>query len=48
MKPAARDGVGSAAYMHYHADYNSGTNMIHAGGDNQSYLLLPIIPASEA
>jgi putative CocE/NonD family hydrolase len=41
-----RDGVGSASYMHYHADYNSGTNTIHAGGDKQSYLLLPIIPAA--
>ena len=39
-----RDGVGSASYMHYHADYNSGTNTIHAGGDKESYLLLPIIP----
>jgi hypothetical protein len=41
-----RDGVGSASYMHYHADYNFGTNTIHAGGDKQSYLLLPIIPAA--
>jgi predicted acyl esterase len=40
-----RDGVGSASYMHYHADYNSGTNTIHAGGDRPSYLLLPIIPS---
>ena len=39
-----RDGVGSAAYMHYHADYNTGTNTIHAGGDKPSYLLLPVIP----
>jgi hypothetical protein len=31
--------------MHYHADYNTGTNMIHAGGDKESYLLLPVIPA---
>ena len=28
-----RDGAGSAGYMHYHADYNTGTNTIHAGGD---------------
>ena len=28
-----RDGVGSASYMHYHADYNTGTNTIHAGGE---------------
>jgi putative CocE/NonD family hydrolase len=40
-----RDGVGSAAYTHYHADYNTGTNTIHAGGDRESYLLLPVIPA---
>jgi uncharacterized protein len=41
-----RDGVGSAHYMHYHADYNSGTNTIYAGGDKDSYLLLPLIPAA--
>ena len=40
-----RDGVGSASYMHYHADYNTGTNTIHAGGKHKSYLLLPVIPA---
>jgi len=40
-----RDGVGSASYMHYHADYNTGTNTIHAGGKHESYLLLPVIPA---
>jgi hypothetical protein len=39
-----RDGVGSAHYMHYHADYNTGTNTIHAGGGMASYLLLPVIP----
>ncbi len=39
-----RDGIGSASYMHYHADYNTGTNTIHAGGDRESYLLLPVIP----
>ena len=40
-----RDGVGSAGYMHYHADYNSGAiNTIYAGGDKESYLLLPVIP----
>jgi predicted acyl esterase len=39
-----RDGVGSSAYMHYHADYNSGTNTIYAGGEKDSYLLLPVIP----
>ena len=40
-----RDGVGSQSYMHYHADYNTGTNTIYAGGDRESYLLLPVIPA---
>ena len=39
-----RDGVGSASYMHYHADYNTGTNTVHAGGEHASHLLLPIIP----
>jgi len=40
-----RDGIGSAPYTHYHADYNAGAeNTIHAGGDKASYLLLPIIP----
>jgi predicted acyl esterase len=41
-----RDGVGSSAYMHYHADYNSGTNTIYAGGEKDSYLLLPVIPGA--
>ena len=39
-----RDGFGSQSYMHYHADYNTGTNTIHAGGEYESYLLLPVIP----
>jgi putative CocE/NonD family hydrolase len=40
-----RDGVGSAPYTHYHADYNAGaTNTIYSGGDRASYLLLPVIP----
>jgi predicted acyl esterase len=39
-----RDGVGSQSYMHYHADYNTGTNTIYSGGDKESYLLLPVIP----
>jgi predicted acyl esterase len=40
-----RDGVGSAPYTHFHADYNAGAeNSIYAGGDKVSYLLLPIIP----
>jgi uncharacterized protein len=42
-----RDGIGSAYYMHYHADYNTGTNTVHAGGDKPGYLLLPIIPAKD-
>jgi predicted acyl esterase len=43
-----RDGVGSQGYMHYHADYNTGTNTIYAGGDKESYLLLPVIPARDS
>jgi len=39
-----RDGVGSQGYMHYHADYNVGRNTVHAGGEYESYLLLPVIP----
>ena len=40
-----RDGVGSAPYTHYHADYNAGAeNTIYAGGNKASYLLLPVIP----
>lgn len=39
-----RDGVGSQSYLHYHADYNTGTNTIYAGGDQESFLLLPVIP----
>ena len=31
-----RDGLGSQGYMHYHADYNTGTNTIHAGGKYES------------
>jgi predicted acyl esterase len=41
-----RDGAGSQSYMHYHADYNTGTNTIYAGGERESYLLLPVIPAN--
>jgi len=41
-----RDGIGSAGYTHYHADYNTGTNTIYAGGERESYLLLPVIPAN--
>src|SRR4051812_32243297 len=40
-----RDGVGSAPYTHYHADYNAGAeNTIYSGGDKLSYLLVPMIP----
>jgi predicted acyl esterase len=39
-----RDGAGSAGYLHYHADYNTSMNTIYAGGERQSYLLLPVIP----
>jgi predicted acyl esterase len=40
-----RDGIGSAPYTHYHADYNAGAeNTIHAGGIYPSHILLPVIP----
>jgi putative CocE/NonD family hydrolase len=39
-----RDGVGSAPYTHYSADYNTGRNTIHTGGTTPSHLLLPVIP----
>jgi uncharacterized protein len=39
-----RDGVGSAPYTHYAADYNTGSNTIFTGGSRASYLLLPVIP----
>jgi uncharacterized protein len=43
-----RDGVGSAPYTHYHADYNAGAeNTVYAGGAKASYLLLPVIPAKD-
>jgi putative CocE/NonD family hydrolase len=41
-----RDGIGSAPYTHYHADYNAGAeNTLHAGGIYPSHILLPVIPA---
>jgi predicted acyl esterase len=41
-----RDGIGSAPYTHYHADYNAGAkNTIYSGGDKQSWLMLPVIPS---
>jgi putative CocE/NonD family hydrolase len=39
-----RDGVGSFPYPHYSADYNTGENVIHSGGNRASYLLLPFVP----
>ena len=39
-----RDGAGSQSYLHYHADYNTGTNTIYSGGERESCLLLPVIP----
>jgi len=40
-----KDGVGTGHFTHYHADYNQAAhNTIHAGGDKQSYLVLPLIP----
>ena len=42
-----RDGIASQGYMHYHADYNDGTNTVHSGGEYESYLLLPVIPARQ-
>jgi len=42
---APRDGIGSAPYTHYHADYNAGAeNTIYTGGARASHLLLPVIP----
>jgi hypothetical protein len=40
-----RDGIGSAPYTHYHADYNAGAeNVLYTGGSRASYLLVPVIP----
>ncbi len=40
-----RDGVGASVYRHYPPDYNIGArNTVHAGGEHESYLLLPVIP----
>jgi uncharacterized protein len=39
-----RDGVGSAPYTHYGADYNVGQNTVFTGGNMASHLLLPVIP----
>jgi putative CocE/NonD family hydrolase len=43
-----RDGAGSAGYLHYHADYNTGHNTIYSGGARESFLLLPVIPPKQA
>jgi hypothetical protein len=39
-----KDGVGSAPYTHYSADYNVGESTIHTGGGTAFRLLLPVIP----
>ena len=40
-----RDGVGASVHRHYPPDYNIGArNTVHAGGDHESFLLLPVIP----
>ncbi len=40
------DGVGTAHFTHYQADYNAGAeNTLYVGGDKASYLLLPVVPA---
>jgi hypothetical protein len=39
-----RDGVSAAPHTRYSADYNTGANTIHTGGNTASYVLLPIIP----
>ena len=42
------DGVGTQHFTHFHADYAQGaTYTIHSGGNRESYLLLPVIPAKE-
>jgi predicted acyl esterase len=43
------DGVGTQHFTHFHADYAQGsTYTIHSGGKYESYLLLPVIPSTEA
>jgi len=45
----AQDSAGSGNFTHFHADYNEeATHTFHAGGAMNSYILLPIIPSSEA
>ena len=42
-----KDGTGSSHFTHYHADYNTGTNTLYAGGERESFLLLPVIPRAD-
>jgi len=42
-----RDGVGSAPYTHYSADYNVGDNAVYTGGSMASHLLPPVVPGSQ-
>lgn len=36
----------SMYFTHFHADYNEGAgSTIYSGGDKESYLMLPVIPA---
>jgi putative CocE/NonD family hydrolase len=40
-----QDGVGTAIYTHYNADYKPGSsNSLYSGGSKASYLLVPVIP----
>jgi predicted acyl esterase len=42
----AQDSAGSGNFTHFHADYNEeAIHTFHAGGNMNSYLLLPIIPS---
>ena len=46
MDVSAVDGVGTAIYTHYNADYKAhAKNTIHSGGKRSSYLMVPVIPA---
>ncbi len=40
------DGVGTLYFTHFHVEYNDkAESTIYSGGDKESYLLLPVIPA---
>jgi len=42
----AQDSAGSGNFTHFHADYNEeATHTFYAGGEMNSYILLPIIPS---